>query len=505
MPPAIAVVVWSALLVLLLRYDSRKDPKVSPALWIPAIWMFFLGSRTAAQWLGATQTSVAAAFMEGNNIDRGLSLGLMALAICVLIARRTSVIAFVVRNPVVAAFLVFALASVTWSDYPLVSFKRWVRDLGTYFMVILVLSDPRPLEAICAVVRRSSYLLLFLSVVLIKYFPAMGVLYDAFSGLPEYAGATTSKNMLGVVCLISGTFYFWDTLRRWPERRAPGGKLRVIVNIALITMTLWLLRLSNSATSQLCLVIGCGVVALFRTKWAFRHPRGAIALIPTGIVIYAVLESTVGLSGLVAEFFGRDPTLHGRTGIWSTLLSVQTHPLVGVGYQSFWVGERLQVVWQLLNVQFLNEAHNGYLEIYLSLGAIGLTLMVAIMLTSFVRISRRFAVSPSMASLGLALWSIMVVYNFAESAFAASLLWTVFLFCSIASPKAMEAEEAANQRQSLHSQTARAPFDGHRWRPGHAHATRVSSTRPASASTATHVRANPAAARFARLTRLRER
>ena len=497
MPPAIAVIVWSAFVVLLLRYDARKEPKVSAAIWIPAIWMFFLGSRTAAQWLGATQTTVAAAFMEGNNIDRGLSLGLMALAIGALIARRTSVTAFVARNPVVTLFLVFALASVTWSDYPLVSFKRWVRDLGTYFMVILVLSDPRPLDAICAVIRRSSYLLLFMSVVLIKYYPAMGVLYDAYSGLPEYAGATTSKNMLGVVCLISGTFYFWDTLRRWPERKLKGGKVRLIANIGMIAVTLWLLNLSNSATAQGCLVVGCGVVALFQSKWAIRHRGAATALIPASVLLVALLEFTVGLSGLVAEFFGRDPTLHGRTGIWSTLLSVQTHPLVGVGYQSFWVGERLQSVWRLLNVQFLNEAHNGYLEIYLSLGAIGLALMIIIMLSSFVKINRQFAVAPAFASFGLALWTIMIVYNLTESAFAASLLWTVFLFCGIAPPQAIAVNDALRRRDDPQAQNGPSAHVRIPWLAKHAPA-RARNVRPAPATPGpSHAPANTRAMRFA--------
>ena len=196
-------------------------------------------------------------------------------------------------------------------------------------------------------------------------------------------------------------------------------------------MTLWLLRLSNSATSTLCLVLGCMVVTLFRSKWVTSHPVAARTLIPVAVVIYAVLELSFDLQGTVAYYLGRDPTLTGRTGIWNALLAVDTNPIIGVGYQSFWLGERLAQVWRALNVDFLNEAHNGYLEIYLSLGIIGLALLAAVMVGSYRRITRWLVESPATASLALSLWSVMVVYNLTESAFGASLLWTVFLFCAV--------------------------------------------------------------------------
>ena len=37
-------------------------------------------------------------------------------------------------------------------------------------------------------------------------------------------------------------------------------------------MTLWLLNLASSATSRVCLVIGCVVILAARSEWAKRHP-----------------------------------------------------------------------------------------------------------------------------------------------------------------------------------------------------------------------------------------
>jgi len=91
----------------------------------------------------------------------------------------------------------------------LVSFKRWFRDLGNYIVILVVLSDPRPLEAVHTLLRRLCYLLIPLSILLIKYYSYLGRAYSEWTGAAEYIGAMTSKNMLGVVCLISGIFFFW--------------------------------------------------------------------------------------------------------------------------------------------------------------------------------------------------------------------------------------------------------------------------------------------------------
>jgi exopolysaccharide production protein ExoQ len=431
-PPAIALVVYLLIPLFLIRHDSKTDPKPSKALWIPVIWMFIMASRLPSQWIGRTDASAAAAVMDGSPLDRGIFLVLMALAIGALAVARLRWWELVARNSALAFFLLFALLSVIWSDYPFVTFKRWFRDMGMYLMILVVLAHPRPLDHISTFIRRLSYFLVFLSIMLVKYYSAIGVAYDFYSGAPEYVGATTSKNMLGAVCLISGIYFFWDTLRRWPERQCDGFRTTLIINVAMIALTLWLLMLSNSATSKGCLVIGWMVVALLNGKWVQAFPRAGKALIPVTLSLYVVLELVLDLSTSIAGFLGRDPTLHGRTGIWAATLAVENNPLVGVGYQSFWLGDRLAEIWRSLGA--VNEAHNGFLEVYLSLGGIGVALLGLILVGSYLRLVKELAVSQPFASLGLSMWSIMIVYNLTEAAFPASFLWSVFLICGIAAP-----------------------------------------------------------------------
>jgi O-antigen ligase len=81
---------------------------------------------------------------------------------------------------------------------------------------------------------------------------------------------------------------------------------------------------------------------------------------------------------------GRDLTLTGRTNIWNLLtIPILKRPLLGYGFYAFWLGlegESAQVIraahW------YFGYAHNGYLEIVLQLGFIGLGVFLLSLLSA---------------------------------------------------------------------------------------------------------------------------
>jgi exopolysaccharide production protein ExoQ len=430
MAPSLALFLWFVLLVALLCFDPARHPKTSAALWVPVIWMFILGSRLPSQWIGGQVGVNATAMEDGNPLDRTVLSFLILLAIGVLISRSFQWSDFFRRNLALMAFLSFALVSFLWSDFPLVALKRWFRDLGNYLVILVVLSDPRPLEAVRTVLRRLSYLLIPLSVVLVKYFPEIGKQYDVWTGVATYAGATTSKNMLGVACLVSGLFFFWDTVTRWPERKQRRTRRILLLNAVFLAMTLWLLNIANSATSKVCLALGCLVIAATHIRAFRRNPGFLKVMIPTCFVVYLILAFGFNLMGDMASAVGRDPTLTDRTKIWALLLSMHTNPLIGTGYESFWLGPRLGWFWRQ-GLGYINEAHNGYLQVYLNLGFIGVALVVGFLLASYRTICRRLQSSSDLGSLALAVWAILVFYNMTEAALLGGLLWMILLMGAV--------------------------------------------------------------------------
>ena len=433
MPPTVALLLWLVLLLALLRFDPAKEPGTSWALWLPAIWIFFVATRLPSQWLGGQGSVVAAqALEEGNPLDRTIFSLLILLGTVILVTRSFNWGGFFTRNLFLMAFLSFALVSVCWSDFPFVALKRWFRDLGNYLMILVALSDPQPLEAIRTLLRRLGYLLIPLSVLLIKYFPELGRHYDSWTGIASVDGATTSKNMLGVVCLICGLFFVWDTVTRWSDRKELRTKRIILVNFVFLAMTLWTLNLADSATSRVCLALGCLVIWAARSRWGRRRDSLMKVFLPACFCLYLLLAFGFDFNGEIASHLGRNPTLTDRTIIWKSVLSVNTNPLVGTGYESFWLGSRLEMVWQAAG--HVNEAHNGYLEVYLNLGLIGLALLIAFVITSYRHICQMLTGGSILASFSLALWTILLFYNMTEAAFKSQLMWLVFLLIAITVP-----------------------------------------------------------------------
>jgi O-antigen ligase len=418
----------------LLGFDPARERKTSAALWVPVIWLCFLGSRTPSSWLGLSYGSATQALEEGNPLDRTIFSLLTLAASVILVSRSFKLRNFVAQNSALACFLAFALLSVAWSDFPLATFKKWVRDAGVYLVVLVVLSDPRPFEAVRTVLRRVCYLLVPLSILLIKYYPYLGKTFSDWGG-QEYTGVSTSKNMLGALCLVSGIFFFWDTITRWHQRKDKRVKRVILVDIAFIGMTLWLLNVSESKTSTICLALGCLVIAAAHCNFGRRHPNWVKALAPVSFFLYLILTLGFDMSAQLSQAVGKSANMSDRTHIWEVLLSVPINPVLGTGYQSFWLGPRVQWIWARLAGDSVLEAHNGYLQIYLELGLIGLFLLCTFLIATYRKVCKRLKPLTPFGSLGLGLWSLLLFYNVSEASFVINLLFVTFLLAAIRMPE----------------------------------------------------------------------
>jgi exopolysaccharide production protein ExoQ len=456
MPPYLALLLWLILLLALFSLDPSRGEGVSWAVWIPTAWMFFLASRLPSQWMGGQLGQAAQALEEGNPLDRTISSALILAAIVVLLVRNFKWASFLSANPALILLLVFALISFVWSDYPLIALKRWFRDIGNYLVVLVVLSERKPLEAMCALLRRLGYLLIPLSIVFIKYFPDLAKQYDTWTGAATFTGVTTSKNMLGLLCLVNGLFFFWDIVTRWADRRRRRVKRLLLIDTAFIGMTFWLLMMSNSATSRVCLTLGCLIVWLTQTKWFIRRPAILKWGLPAFFLVYITLAFGFNINGHLAESMGRDPTLTDRTKIWAFLLSMHTNPVLGCGYESFWLGPRLQWFWTHAGLGQINEAHNGYLQVYLNLGLVGDALLIALLAAAYFSLFRKRHSAPTVTSLGLGVWTVLLFYNMSEAAFLTGLLWVLLLLCAL-----MNRQHAS--KPASHEEGTRATSERRAW------------------------------------------
>jgi exopolysaccharide production protein ExoQ len=437
MPPALAAIIFVVGILALIVLVRDPKSRTSRALWLPTAWLLIVGSRPVSAWLGMAPKGSPDQYLEGSPLDRNIYVFLLAAGILVLVGRRTVVATILRRNWRILVFVLYCAISVIWSDYPGVALKRWVKSLGDYVMVLILLTERDWTIAVNHVLARVGLVLLPLSVLLIKYYPDLGRSYALrWEGTQFFVGVASDKNMLGMACMVFGFAAVWRILQAW---RAPGrDQPRVyIVHGTVLAMAIWLLLMSNSMTSLACFVLTSSLIAghtfskVARKRWVLHLSLATIVLVCASVLFF-----DVG-SGLLKSV-DRNPTLTGRTDIWDILLEVPINPIVGTGFESFWLGERLEHLWTFPIVHGVNEAHNGYLEMYLNLGWIGVAFLAVLLWTGYKNVLRLIERDPEAGRLWLGYFVIAVVYNFTEAGMRSpGLLWITFLLATIAVPQGL--------------------------------------------------------------------
>ena len=91
--------------------------------------------------------------------------------------------------------------------------------------------------------------------------------------------------------------------------------------------------------------------------------------------------------------------------------------------------------WSLINEPGIQEAHNGYLEIYLNLGWIGVTLLVVLIISGYRNVVASFRQDQEMGMIRLAFFVMSVIFSFTEAGFRMmSVSWIAFLLAILAFP-----------------------------------------------------------------------
>src|SRR5207249_4497038 len=191
----------------------------------------------------------------GSPLDAWFFFVFIAAGFCVLTRRQVSLSEIVQNNGWLIAFALYCFISIAWSDFPFVAFKRWIKILGHPIMVLIVLTEPDPEEALRRLMKRCAYVVVPVSILFIKYYPELGRAYDAWSGLPTISGIAINKNLLGADCLILGFFFFWHLLQTWQTKRNTWRRKELRLIVGFLIAIWWLLSQAQSATSLISLSI----------------------------------------------------------------------------------------------------------------------------------------------------------------------------------------------------------------------------------------------------------
>ena len=432
MNPKLALFLCILFILWLLRQERKRHLDVSNALWAPLLWFGILGSRPLSMWFGFGGDGQGDP-TDGSPFDRFVFQALIVLGLVILARRRVGLSAVIKRNKWLFLFFLYLGISVIWSDYPFVSLKRWIKDVGNIVMVLVVLSEANPEEAIKALFERCSYVLIPLSIVFIKYLSDLGRVYNRWTGEASWVGVATEKNTLGMTVMVCGIGMLWSMMEWQKGRTIMREKTQVLAQMMPLMMAAWLLYIANSATSLACSLLGGGMLLGSRVP-AIRKQMGHFWLYGAAVAVVVVSLTMFRAEDAITGALGRDSTFTGRVDIWKNVLREDINPLLGTGYYSFWLGDRSKRISQGYYYE-LNEAHDGYLETYLNSGLIGLILLLAFLVAASNDIRKELELGGGYAGLRIALFAIAVMHNLTESGFdRLNAVWFGLLLVAINCP-----------------------------------------------------------------------
>ena len=228
-------------------------------------------------------------------------------------------------------------------------------------------------------------------------------------------GISGGKNGLGIDCLILGFFFFWYLLQTWQTERNTQRRNELWLIAGFLIGILYLLRLAHSATSAICLLLAILIVVFVGIRPTIKNFIGTYML--AALVLIAAAELAFGISGHLSESLGRGSTLTGQNRSLGSLpeSSVQSdswgQDLKASGWQR---GERK--IAALLHSQIgPGGAHNSYLDIYLDLGLIGLSILIGLFIATFWKIRLELFRNFEWGRLRLALFVAVLVRGLTES------------------------------------------------------------------------------------------
>jgi len=324
-------------------------------------------------------------------------------------------------------FIFFALFSIVWSTNIVASIYKGIGLFGCSVIAAYTgLAHKGNL-----LFRGFWWFLIFLATVTFAvalFFPLAGT----HIGYPYYGawrGIFWSKNYMGPIMAFGNLVFLFNI--------ASSGKkiMSLLVNTLFYFLTALLVILSKCATAMILFVIInlCFLLSVAWVKWN-QHLRRShyIALMIVCIVLLVLVFLNLDF------FFGllnRNTSLTGRLPFWSFLIQngLLNHPVLGYGFGATWESNNFRfttqnaVGWDLPPL----VSDNGYIDIFLHLGLVGIFLLVITLVLCLFRVAKHALKEQTVVSFfPVLLMIIIIIVNMSLSFYLEleSFVWFLMVF-----------------------------------------------------------------------------
>jgi O-antigen ligase len=331
------------------------------------------------------------------------------------------------QNRVFTLLAILAVVSAVWSQSPMQSLMFGIYatfDVCFAFYLVARFDPDRQMELFLIL----GWVVTLSCIGSALLFPQYGLDHRGVEGsIGAWIGIFAHKNWCAIMMafLLSGALYI-----------RPSSSLSKSARGLYIALSLLVIVMSQSRTGWF---VTASLIAYYTLTQHIKRYRARDAVLVAATVAGVAM---VGIA-LLAKYYtaimfmiDKDPTLTGRTTIWRlSLQSALTHPLLGYGYRGYWLGlhgDSANVA--LATGWIVPAAHNGFLDLGLGLGAVGVGLVIYSMLRAIRNaITCLRATSSTPAEWYLCIVFLTFVSNIAELTLMVPeyLAWTMYILACV--------------------------------------------------------------------------
>ena len=368
---------------------------------------------------GLTPSANGRSGVVNNPVMFGFTVILVATTAALFVRSYRRCSLSLLNNSWLTGIYLWGLCSALWAPLPSMVLRA---NLGTWSLLLCGVISARYLHAeeVADVLCDVVFCLALLSVFYQVFFPLVQTM------APGWTGVYGEKNHMGIGMGLGCIAQFAST-RKWTLWR--GLQLGLLLT---------LLVLSQSTTSMIFVFATGSVFALIKLPRRLRPL--ATASVSGGVIL--AFSFVPNLTAMLFGAAGKDTNFTGRDVIWRfTLEQWAKRPLAGYGLYSFWESEDTLIrQWLGWNP---GEAHNGFLEIGVTLGVVGEVLLLGALVSGVLLIFKARRTGHRTAAVWLALcWVAIMIDNITEADFLIpGPLW--FMYCLVYFTTYMEIRRAA--------------------------------------------------------------
>lgn len=392
------------------------------------LWFLFGNPVSLLQHGADGDQAIDTTMVASNFLLPGLTMALCSVAFALLFLNWKAVLQRIRVNPQILLVLLFVLivfASCQWSDYPDYSFRRallmvWETAFVIYFFVRFDLQDQ----------------LLLLS----SAFAATILLCLAFSLLiPQYGtmtvpphigawrGVFSHKNKLGPQMALSTVFLF---VCRNSNIYSGSQKLFFTLMMCLSATMIVLSQSTTGLLATIFMILAFFAFSTLRLNYKLLTPAVSFVMAAAILSALYVWFNASNILGI----FGKGTDLTGRDELWPAIWqSFLERPFLGYGYEAFWQGRASAAaqIWKAVGWPS-PHAHNGFLEILLSVGILGgIVFLCSFLLNTTQSLKLIYVTKKPYAILPILVLLLIVINNTTESTLFLADIWVLYVWLSL--------------------------------------------------------------------------